>query len=148
TVSDGVLNIAFGHVVENPLVNAIEVLGAQSVGGGSSSARSSGNSEPILALQTDALLDDNLIVNDEVRIYPNPASIELYITTSRSSSNLEDISLYDFSGRLIKSRNAEKIKVANGSYRLSLIGLENGTYVLKTTNVKGVVKMQKIVVNN
>ena len=60
-----------------------------------------------------------------VRIYPNPANDILYI---ESTLNIEQVGVYDISGRLLK-----QFSTINKDHNISINDLVNGIYLVKIT---------------
>lgn len=77
---------------------------------------------------------ENIELN-EINIYPNPVSNFLYIRTT-DNSNIKKITIFDFVGRMVFSKNLE-----NNCVDLSF--LENGTYMVLLDN-----KVFKIIKTN
>jgi sugar lactone lactonase YvrE len=75
---------------------------------------------------------------DEIfRIYPNPVSDLLFI----SSSKLVQLNLYDIGGKLIKKLNSQQ-------RRVDVSDIKNGVYFLVTVSANGYRKATKIVVQH
>ena len=65
-----------------------------------------------------------------VKVYPNPASEFIRI---ESDNTLQQVELYDFGGRLLRSVNASENKI-----QLSIDQLQKGIYLLKIRTDKGI----------
>jgi len=65
-----------------------------------------------------------------VKVYPNPASEFIRI---ESDNTLQQVELYDFGGRLLRSVNASENKI-----QLSIDQLQKGIYLLKIKTDKGI----------
>ncbi|MCQ2317618.1 MAG: T9SS type A sorting domain-containing protein [Bacteroidales bacterium] len=72
-----------------------------------------------------------------VLVYPNPAANSLKINVS-GSAEIESVSLYDISGRLVKAQQS-------GFGSIDISGLATGMYVMKVTLDDGKVFEEKIV---
>ena len=70
------------------------------------------------------LSSEDLIGNSSIDVYPNPASSQIRIASSKNLSNCL-FELYDLSGRKVKSG-----KTGNGEIDISLNGLDSGLYIL------------------
>jgi predicted esterase len=74
------------------------------------------------------------IENQSISVYPNPVKNTLYV---QSSSEVEQITIYDISGRLLKQST-------NPSQEINVSDLANGVYIVKVKTGKGE-SMQKII---
>ncbi len=73
-------------------------------------------------------------INNEFKIYPNPA--HTYVDIKNIKSKAKSIELFDISGRTIK-----QLKTDNSEYKIQISELQNGVYFLKIgTAVKKFVK--------
>ncbi len=75
----------------------------------------------------------NTVSNDQVRVYPNPATDMLHV----EANGITRIEVIDLAGRIVLS-NTQALNTVNVS------GLANGVYMLRTTTTEGV-NVQKIV---
>ena len=74
-------------------------------------------------------------VLDEFRLFPNPASVSVSVGFGKSV-NLDTISIYDMTGKLVLKVNAKD--VSNGrNYELNVINLPSGFYIVKTRDTNG-----------
>ena len=138
TVNDGILNIAFGHEVENPLVNAIEIIGQSA---GSSAKQQPGTKEDSdLASNKNA---ENVVTNSyEIKVHPNPASSTVNIEWSNSTDAIEKVYIHNMSGSLVKI-----IDPGTAALRtINVDSFEDGFYVLTFTTKNGGVYRERIVV--
>jgi hypothetical protein len=84
------------------------------------------------------------ILENSVKIYPNPASEYINIDLSNSVSNFKMINLFDSSGKLLYSKNLRQ--VPNQIERIPLIDFKNGTYLLKMDGINGNSFTKKVIV--
>lgn len=94
------------------------------------------SSETTTATTTEIDLEDN--ARDEISVYPNPFSEQLFIENLRGENT--SIRLYDESGRLLLEQNTTESKAS-----LSTNNLPNGNYLLITENSAGILE-QRIVI--
>jgi hypothetical protein len=77
-------------------------------------------------------------VPDEIKIYPNPASTEIYIDLTKSNNQIEHLRIISVNGQvLIQSGKADLINVSalsEGVYILQ-IGLAGGKQIIKKVSV-------------
>ncbi|WP_067151781.1 malectin domain-containing carbohydrate-binding protein [Pseudotamlana agarivorans] len=111
-VTDGMLNIGFAHEVDNPLVNAIEIIGDSN----SSISKSTHDIKKDSALD----LTSSLV--------PNPADGFTQLIFNNASSNVENILIYSTNGQLIKSINNPIIN--DYKYVINVNELEEGLYFI------------------
>lgn len=127
----GVINIGFDSSIDNSQYNFINVTGSwqQSADPGSIMIR------PVVGGNYFIGVDEQLVEQD-VRIYPNPASSSIHID---GVSNGTSIAVYDIMGR----------QVMQEAFRneLSVSHLSNGLYLLNITTAEGNVITKKIMVN-
>ena len=72
---------------------------------------------------------------DEFRLFPNPASVSVSLSFGKSV-DLETISIYDMTGKLVLSVNAKDVSKGR-NYELNVINLPSGLYIVKTKGSKG-----------
>lgn len=88
-----------------------------------------------LAGQNLVLGTNELIANDQIHIYPNPAESEIHVSVP-----FESYVIYDLNGQIVQSetnKNEQKIDVNK---------LENGVYFIQIITNFGLVKNQKIII--
>ena len=68
----------------------------------------------------------------EMKISPNPAHDEISIDLNLEDDIPIDLYLYDFSGKIVKSWNS--VYPNNGNINLDIPEIQNGVYLLKTSN--------------
>ena len=129
--SGGVINIGFDSSVDNSQYNFINVTGSwqQSADPGSIMIR------PVVGGNYFIGVEEQLVEQD-VRIYPNPASSTIHID---GVSNGSSITIYDITGRQIMQEAFRD--------ELSVSHLCNGLYLLNITTAEGTVITKKIMVN-
>lgn len=82
-----------------------------------------------LSLQSSAPLSTKSFEANNVKMFPNPTNSSTLI---KSDSNLENITIYSLSGKLIMNEN-----VNTNEYRLNTSSYAKGVYLLSVTNSKG-----------
>lgn len=75
-------------------------------------------------------------LNYDLNIYPNPASNEINITLDKDAGLSSDVIIYDLSGREVTS--ATKLNLGRGTTTISVAELTAGTYVLEVRTAEGV----------
>ena len=85
------------------------------------------------SIQFSVLSTEEQFITNDVRVYPNPTSDVLTFETNLTFNN---IYIYDTNGRLVLYQQL------NGK-SISLLSLEDGTYFVKTNNLK--IKALKII---
>ncbi|WP_304621894.1 malectin domain-containing carbohydrate-binding protein [Robertkochia aurantiaca] len=120
------------------------------------SLNSHGNSVNIYALEL--MGEDGGIFDPEepeydlqVSLYPNPASYQVTLTHENKQNPVTSISLFDISGRLMRSFEPASYLDARSSdtvlfYSLPLSGLNKGTYILVTESEDGTITNNKLVI--
>jgi hypothetical protein len=119
TVSDGSLDVSFVHGVENPLVNAIEVL--------------SGDTVPTLTALKSHIINDAYKSNN-VTITPNPVLFQQTINVNLESivESVAFISIYALNGTEVFNHIYEVDKGIN-VIAISSANLETGIYLVKVS---------------
>ncbi|MDR1757899.1 MAG: T9SS type A sorting domain-containing protein [Bacteroidales bacterium] len=100
-----------------------------------------GYSAPLTLFIEAPLSVTNIEMDKNIRVYPNPASSQLFITLSNMEKIKATITLYDLTGRVIKEVNTE-----NETNMIDLSGYPSGTYMVRITNgnrVLGTTKVMK-----
>lgn len=102
----------------------------------------------ILKINSDGLIMSNNKlpeVNDEIVVYPNPATDKVWIELPNSSNNAHklEIYLYDFLGRKVSSM---PISSSRSQYLLSVQELHRGPYVLHVVQDSWITYSKKIIV--
>ncbi|MCK5847441.1 MAG: T9SS type A sorting domain-containing protein [Bacteroidales bacterium] len=83
---------------------------------------------------------NSLILNEDISIYPNPATDFLIINTANEQNM--DISIYSMSGqRIYLSENS----LINGEKTISLLGFKSGVYFIKLQTQSATIKKKIIV---
>lgn len=85
-----------------------------------------------LAIGPFTSIDDDLKVQSELQLFPNPASDALYFSTAISSP-IQSIEVLDATGRTLRHVQA----VNNNSFKLDRDGLTTGLYFVKVNLAKG-----------
>lgn len=98
--------------------------GALYVSTGSSTKKIVKITDPVLGLE-----DIQNPANDELTVYPNPATDYLYIENNKDE--LETVELFDIAGRLVKNFKSSDIK----DNKIILPNLTSGNYILKVNNL-------------
>ena len=73
----------------------------------------------------------------EIFSFPNPASSELNIRISNPRVNLSGIYIYDIGSRLVKSIEANLLKISDDLYQIIVSGLEDGVYFVNLRTDEG-----------
>jgi Malectin domain/Secretion system C-terminal sorting domain len=122
TVSDGLLEILFIRNLDNPIVNAIEILGT-----GATLSNESPAFETVLS------------------VYPNPIKDnKLFIRLDEPAMNLSSIKIYSIQGKLMKTFSEFNAK--NNIIPLELSGLSNALYFMTITTNRGNSVFYKLIV--
>jgi hypothetical protein len=79
--------------------------------------------------------------NNNLSIYPNPASSAVYIATK----NIKQIRLIDALGRVYLNEKIDH-RIYTGNYLIPLNYVANGTYFLQATTIDGAVKTGKLLI--
>lgn len=95
---------------------------------------------------TSQLMNDNDIpmhaVESTVRLYPNPSSAVVFISTTDELDANSEIAVYDMSGRLVSRRAFDQ-----NPYNLDVTELMNGNYMIAIRTKRGT-EMKKLVVEH
>ena len=82
-----------------------------------------------------------------IKLYPNPASAEVYLQTPDPSVKITAVAMYDYSGRYIKtfSTGQDLTFEGNERYMFNILGMQNEVYILKVyTESSGVFNLRLI----
>ena len=71
------------------------------------------------------------------QIYPNPTANQAEISINDPNIKLQQIYLYDLTGRMVKQFTADLVAVGSGQYQLDVQGLEEGIYFLSLYTTEG-----------
>ena len=130
-VTDGELNIEFGHEVQNPTLNAIEVI------------RTSAPAKAPLALRTTLSLSE-VSPTELLQVYPVPATDQLYIDAP-DRSNIATIEILDIkTQRMI----ANQININSNHTVVEVNYLNTGIYLLRIQLDSGETILKKISIQN
>ena len=121
TVTDGLLEILFIRNLDNPIVNAIEILGT---------GTTLSNGDPTF--------------KDILSVYPNPVKDKLFIKLDQSAINLSSIKIYSIQGKLVKVFSEFNAK--NNTIPLDISGLSNSLYFMTITTDRGNSIFYKLIV--
>ena len=75
--------------------------------------------------------------DDNLALYPNPASEELNIHLLFAQSNDINIQLMDLNGKVVAD-NSTIIGISPNNYKMGVADLENGLYILRVVNGKSI----------
>jgi hypothetical protein len=122
TVSDGELNIDFSSLasaggVRHPAINAIEVLGDGTV------------ADKLVVTQTGLTKED--VIRERISIYPNPTHTASEVATSNMTSEIQQVLLFDVTGRLVRQYNASQLQTGTATYQIEVSDMEEGIYFVK-----------------
>lgn len=81
-------------------------------------------------------------INLSISAYPNPVSDFLIISVENFELSILNIQLFDINGKLLKSK-----KITADKTEIATTNLTAGTYFLKVTDNKKVIKLFKIIKN-
>ncbi|MEA1785979.1 malectin domain-containing carbohydrate-binding protein, partial [Arenibacter sp. GZD96] len=150
-ISDGILNIDFSSLssdggTRHPIINAIEVLGTNT-----KAARTLIDNKEITfnkGLKTNIVIEYDNFISEEghIMLSPNPTNMEATIYTKDQTFNLDEIYLFDNSGRLVKKYDAKKLKSYDNQYKITIDDLENGTYFITMSTDSGLNYYKQLVV--
>lgn len=65
------------------------------------------------------------------RIFPNPADSGVTVSFTLSNPSLTSLKLYDFTGKVVKSRDIGQLHPGSYNYPIALTDLTKGTYILQ-----------------
>ena len=91
------------------------------------------------ALVDDVLDSSNFMTNEDIILYPNPASE--FITIAVPQNIQASLRLFDVSGKLLQYH---KDVVLDGAYTLSIEGASSGVYFLRIITSKGTITKKVI----
>lgn len=85
--------------------------------------------------------------NSEIKVFPNPAHNHITISYASLSENTVSISLYDYTGKLVKTFDNEQVQKNNNEVTIDVsnLKLSGGIYFIKT-NANNKTHTQKIVI--
>ena len=75
--------------------------------------------------------------DDNLAVYPNPVSEELYVDILIAQSNNVSVQLMDLTGKVVVD-NSTIVGLSPNHYTLGVADLKNGVYILKVTNGENV----------
>ena len=81
---------------------------------------------------------NNIALNQEVSVYPNPAKNEIFVSTN--AGTIDNVQIIDLRGGLVKN-------VSNSAYttRVDVSDLESGIYFIRYT-ISGTIQTQRIII--
>ena len=88
-------------------------------------------------------IEDNVLVNNEVLVYPNPAAGNVSVMLQLRDKRDLTFGLYDISGKKVLEQK-QTLNAGKTTHRIEISGLNSGVYELKITG-KGVEHSQKII---
>lgn len=74
--------------------------------------------------------EDNMVDNQEVEVYPNPAKTEVVISINKNEK-LFDIKIFNVNGTMVKSMTSNREKIV-----IPINDLSSGTYIIKVTTIE------------
>jgi len=83
------------------------------------------------------------VLTYSINVYPNPANKFINIDLDNSESQLQNLNLFDLSGKLLYSTN---LSYASQVLNIPITELTNGTYLIKIRDIKGNFITKKIIV--
>ena len=90
------------------------------------------NDELMLTVTNETLGVEFFEEHSDIKMYPNPASNWVYF----SDESINDIKIYDLSGKLI---------ISNNSFSISIHNLQAGLYIVQATNTKNIAITQRLI---
>ena len=72
-------------------------------------------------------INDQMLTNSSLKIYPNPAKDNINIEITGNKSNIISYEIFDITGNLIKSEN---INIYNTPVNIDTYELQEGTYII------------------
>ncbi len=103
-----------------------------------------GEALDVITMETTSLIQgetsstNNIKLNDQVQIFPNPASDQIFVNTK--GLIIEELEVFELTGTLVKQRT-----VNGNQAKLSTSGLENGVYIVRIQTKEGVVNRRVVV---
>ena len=91
-----------------------------------------GNTQEVLAI-VESVDTEELLSDDEIAMWPNPASEQLYLDWDREALKLQSIELFSTDGRLVKRANDAEI----ASGLLQITELQAGLYTIQVQSSNG-----------
>lgn len=90
-------------------------------------------------------INNVLVADDAIKIFPNPATDIIYIN---SDINLSGAIIYiaDLTGKILEQQLPESINNGSNYYQLGVAGLPAGIYLINIINENGIIRSEKIVV--
>jgi hypothetical protein len=81
---------------------------------------------------------ENNMNEEKAIIYPSPAKTEIYLEINTSENRLENVSIYNLMGVMVK--NIPELKIVGGKVNINIADLSEGLYFLTGTNNKITIK--------
>lgn len=78
-------------------------------------------------------IKENILTNDDVQVFPNPASDDLTIVFSQPDHEWSSIVLMDIAGRTVKTLTSQENITQKNTFQLNLENINQGIYFLKIT---------------
>jgi hypothetical protein len=85
--------------------------------------------------------------SNAVSAFPNPFKNEMFLNFGKMETGNYTISVYDLTGKQIVNEKTT-VSINNSAYRLSLVNIDDGIYVVKISNEKRCDKSIKIIKQN
>lgn len=90
-------------------------------------------------------INEHILTNDEVQIFPNPAGDDLTIAFSQPEPEWLTIALMDITGRTIKTLISQENITQQNTFHLNLKSVNQGIYFLKITDRNNLTVIKKII---
>ncbi len=81
-----------------------------------------------------------------MQLYPNPSVSVASLRILDPSIQLTEVSVYDITGRLVSSYDADSIGVSNGLYQINVAALDDGVYFINARTASSNVFKQQLIV--
>ncbi|MGB3775244.1 MAG: T9SS type A sorting domain-containing protein, partial [Leeuwenhoekiella sp.] len=80
-----------------------------------------------------------------IKIYPNPAKNEIFVTDIDQNLTISNIGIYDITGRLVQDYSSE-ITGSKRSFQFPISQLLSGVYIMRITNENGEILNKQILI--
>ena len=90
------------------------------------------------------------LLNSEIQLelFPNPVISDAQIRVVNAEVEMEQINVFDITGRLIQQHEAAKVHTGEGRYQFNVSHLDNGLYFINMTTAGGESHTMRMVINN
>lgn len=81
--------------------------------------------------ESGAGVDDNLVVETTVTMYPNPVQSEAVVSFNSNGNGNVSLQVFDITGRMVMSQNLGSFTEGNQEVRVNMSNLSSGSYILR-----------------